>query len=103
GRFDAIYTLNQDLLLELHYRPDRFPNPRWEGSYYPGLEPQVLPTIDAGEVIHLQRRVRLDQQPDSRRQPIYKLHGSIEWQDGSDGLFVVGGGKEQYISYKPLL
>jgi hypothetical protein len=81
GKFDAIFTLNQDLLLEFHYRPDRFPDARWEGTYYPGLDPQVLSTLDAGEVIHVQRRVRLHQQPEPNRQPILKLHGSVEWQD----------------------
>jgi SIR2-like domain len=38
-----------------------------------------------------------------KRQPIYKLHGSLDWQDGSSDLFVVGGGKESYIQSKPLL
>jgi hypothetical protein len=37
------------------------------------------------------------------QQPIYKLHGSVDWTDDSGDLFVVGGGKEYYIESKPLL
>jgi SIR2-like domain len=103
ARFDAIFTLNQDLLLELHYDPKRYRKGRWEGTYYPGLQPQILPKLDAGEVIQLRRQVGEigPQIPDF--QPIYKLHGSIEWLDGTGSLFVVGGGKDSYIRSKPLL
>ncbi|QOJ31425.1 MAG: SIR2 family protein [Gammaproteobacteria bacterium] len=101
-KFDAIFTLNQDLLLELHYNAAHRPG-RWAGSYYPGIEPAVATPLNSREVIRLERRVGTVGQPDPSRQPIYKLHGSIEWTDGTDSLFVVGGGKEAYIQEKPLL
>jgi hypothetical protein len=101
-KFDAIFTLNQDLLLEFHYDAGRKPS-RWIGSYYPGIEPEVKTRLNGGEVVRLERRVGSIKESDPLRQPIYKLHGSVEWTDGSDSLFVVGGAKEAYIQSKPLL
>lgn len=39
ARFDGIYTLNQDLLLELLYDPslEDSRQPRWNGRYFPGI------------------------------------------------------------------
>lgn len=37
ARFDAIFTLNQDSLLECHYRPQLRLNNRWNGWYQPGI------------------------------------------------------------------
>jgi len=102
AKFDAIFTLNQDLLLEFHYNAVHQPS-RWAGSYYPGIEPPVATNLNAGEVARYQRGVGRIGASDDRRQPIYKLHGSVDWVDGSDRLFVVGGGKEAYIQSKPLL
>jgi hypothetical protein len=103
SKFDAIFTLNQDLLLELHYNPAGVKPGRWVGSYFPGLQPEVLPTLHTGEIIRLERQVGTVGPESPDRQPIYKLHGSVEWQDGSGDLFVVGGGKEAYVRSKPLL
>jgi hypothetical protein len=101
-KFDAIFTLNQDLLLEFHYNAGHPPS-RWVGSYYPGIEPEVATLLNSGEVVRIERRVGTVKGMDASRQPIYKLHGSVEWVDGSGSLFVVGGGKEAYIQSKPLL
>jgi hypothetical protein len=102
--FDAIFTLNQDLLLEFHYYAAGFSHRNFIGSYYPGLEPAVVPATTPGELFrHLNRRVATIGPADPERQPIYKLHGSVDWQDGSGGLFVVGGGKESYIRGKSIL
>jgi len=101
-KFDAIFSLNQDLLLEFHYNAG-LPNSRWIGSYYPGIEPEIATPLRAGEVVHLERGAGTIGNPDPRRQAIYKLHGSVEWVDGSDSLFVAGGGKETYVQSKPLL
>src|SRR5579885_3177385 len=37
-KFDAIFSLNQDLLMEPHYIANRGPSGRWSGSYIPGLK-----------------------------------------------------------------
>ena len=103
GRFDAIFTLNQDLMLEFHYKPAAVQQHRWSGTYYPGIEPSVMPTLHEAELIHLRRQVASVGPPMPSLQPIYKMHGSIDWIDGSGSLFVVGGGKEEYIRSKPLL
>jgi len=56
SKFDAIFTLNQDLLLEFHYNAGGHPAWRWIGSYYPGIEPEVATPLDAGEVVRVERR-----------------------------------------------
>lgn len=102
--FDSIFTLNQDLLLEFHYSAAGFSSSDWMGSYYPGLEPACVPnTYPAENYRHLKRQVGPSLVSDPKLQPIYKLHGSVDWSDDSGNLFVVGGGKELYIQSKPLL
>jgi hypothetical protein len=38
SRFDAIFSLNQDLLLEMHYDPLLSDNRRWDGFAAPGVQ-----------------------------------------------------------------
>jgi hypothetical protein len=102
ARFDAIFTLNQGLLLEYHYNAAQIPI-RWAGSYYPGIDPAIPTPLNAAEFVRVERRVGAIGPVDPQRQPIYKLHGSIEWTDGTDSLFVVGGDKIAYIRSRPLL
>lgn len=52
---------------------------------------------------NLKRRVSLPVGNDPQRQPVYKLHGSIDWSDDSGDLFVARGGKEFHIHSKPIL
>jgi hypothetical protein len=57
SRFDAIFTLNQDLLLEIHYF-DKNENAsgerQWNGSCWPGVTPiggqQYIPNAWAGKI-----------------------------------------------------
>jgi hypothetical protein len=93
SRFDAIFTLNQDLLLELHYEPSEDTQGKWQGTYFPGIEPHMMPRLSAEEVNSLRRQVGTIGPPIPNLQPIYKLHGSVDWSDGTGALFVVGGGK----------
>lgn len=105
ARFDEIYTLNQDLLLELHYRNELTHPHRWDGLSYPGMCPppnwydappyeKVTQPWQPGNEFHL----------DSRIQPIFKLHGSSNWHD-PDGnrLMVMGGAKLKAIDRHPIL
>lgn len=103
AKFDSIFTLNQDLLLELYYAPKRHDLGRWEGTYYPGIDPPIVPPIDFSEVVRLERRVETIRRTPANRQPVYKLHGSINWTDGTGSLFVAGGSKDAYVRTKPLL
>lgn len=103
ARFDAIFTLNQDLLLELHYDPRLETVRRWVGRCWPGVS--GLPAVGDSpmEQVHAKRRAGDHVSSPVLAQPIYKLHGSVDWADETGDLFVVGGGKEIYIQSKPLL
>jgi hypothetical protein len=111
--FDAIFTLNQDLLLERHYLypsqiialagtrrwlrgylpgTDEIPNPAQSGLYDPLLaqwRPQPSPTTTA---------------IDPQSQPYFKLHGSMNWTDPTGGrLLVMGGNKPTTMRRHPIL
>jgi hypothetical protein len=93
ARFDAIFTLNQDLLLELSYQIPAGID--WNGYQFPGMvqpEPSAKEWRPSGEF-----RVRGD------AQPIFKLHGSVNWraQDGSSLLFM-GANKTASIREREL-
>jgi len=105
ARFDAIYTLNQDLLLEFHYDPslEDTRRPRWGGRFFPGIGPYLNRSPFKVDLVDQQRKVLDTVTEASNCQPIYKLHGSTDWIDGSGELFVVGGGKESVIKRKPIL
>jgi len=84
-KFDAIFTLNQDTLLELHFLDETLP-----GSFRrPGVKP-LDPTVlrvhmSAEQKIALQQpdRTNFSLAPDYR--PYIKLHGSCNWSDGPSG------------------
>jgi len=95
ARFDAIFSLNQDLLLEIHYVQTFVSHGKWNGVVHPGLrcEPPAAgtgpydltmckwvpsPSVAAG--------------PGS--QPFYKLHGSSNWQtESGEPLLIMGNAK----------
>lgn len=110
GKFDAIYTLNQDTLLEHLYCNGNVPlnNPgKWDGVSLPGLVRGAVTDsafatswaycdwspISTGEISFPERY-----------QPIYKLHGSSNWRNATGApLLVMGGSKSKAISDTPLL
>ncbi len=104
--FDAIFTLNQDLLLELHYFPGATSEQpkRWRGTFYPGVAtPQNwTQTLPAERLRSMLTTSDVAQMPD--HQPIYKLHGSVNWRspDGAS-MIVIGDGKQSTIDGTPLL
>lgn len=104
ARFDAIYTLNQDLLFELLYDPlleDRSPR---RSCYSPGIAGFRYEGLFPDSFIGKTRRVLpLPLRIDAIAQPIYKLHGSVDWIDGTSGLLVMGGGKQAAIESTPIL
>jgi hypothetical protein len=104
-RFDAIFTLNQDTLLEHHYLtqflPSR-PDNRWPDWDMPGLihtrgpsgiKNATAPKTIDGSAFALQ----------PRSQPYLKLHGSHDWTTSSGYLLITGGNKETAIGEIPLL
>jgi hypothetical protein len=100
ARFDAIFTLNQDLLLEHLYMKT---SPR--GSQLPGLK--GLPGADGRIPDTWVKGLWTDTGrtlTDKNLQPIYKLHGSTNWRTGTGGsLLVLGASKTQLIQSSRLL
>jgi SIR2-like domain len=98
--FDAIFTLNQDLLLEHLYMND---GPR--GTQLPGLK--GLPGVDGRIADSWVKGIWTDSgqtQVDKTLQPIYKLHGSTNWRTTAGGnLLVLGAAKTQVIQSSRLL
>jgi hypothetical protein len=109
-RFDAIFTLNQDLLLERHYLNDNISLShdirRWSGWSIPGTRP--LHPSQSNPARHgLGQRVpdlsAFNIEPSC--QPYIKLHGSSDWMAGESAgrLFIMGGNKAIEIDQYPLL
>jgi len=113
--FDAIFTLNQDLLLEKHYL---IPPPvglslvshgRWDIGVLPGMDEIPNPAM-AGSLfdpLQIQRRPSANFRATvigPRHQPYYKLHGSMNWHDPKGGrLLVMGGNKPTIMQAYPIL
>lgn len=109
ARFDAIFTLNQDLLLEHRYMRRvsglSHPGGQWTGAQLPGL--QEIPRADGKAASSWVDRFWTDSgntQVDPAQQPIIKLHGSTNWRtaDGKNVL-IFGAAKAQAISNNRLL
>ena len=85
ANFDAIFTLNQDLLLEHHYLtndPSLQSQGKWSGATMPGVKP-TTPFGNGGDLSWANRSfVPLPEDQfcvQDRMQPLYKLHGSSNW------------------------
>jgi hypothetical protein len=110
--FDAIYTLNQDLLLEYQYMNGVFPSgggtKGWEGAYLPGVKwpfanavYEAQPWQETRWIIETKTPTAIEQ----RRQPYIKLHGSTMWRHQGDdsSVLIMGGHKAGSIADDPLL
>ncbi len=109
-RFDAIFTLNQDLFLERKYFSGMSPlgvPGKWAGAYTPGIAPPAPAT--AFDPDHEFTARRSPMAPGNfllhpHTQPYIKLHGSSNWyDDGGRGMLVMGGNKTVAIDANPLL
>jgi hypothetical protein len=109
-RFDAIFTLNQDLLLERCYQRgiNSVGDRRFAYAISPGL--RMLGTGPSGydpdyEVTRARAPVEdITFSVPSDCQPYFKLHGSMSWFDRIGGrLLVMGGNKTATIGASPLL
>lgn len=106
-QFEAIFSLNQDLLLEQKYLNDNVmlgSAGKWGGWQIPGMK------LRAHSLQPLQERATGIWIPDasvatdSRCQPLYKLHGSVNWRDAADQtLMIIGGEKADKIEAHPIL
>ena len=110
-RFDAIFTLNQDTLLEQHYAQHvmlRSQN-RYQGFEFPGVVVAGPPPVSFGgnqEFTALrfpEPNGRFSVSP--RHQHYFKLHGSRNYSAGPSGdrIIIMGGNKAASIPRIPLL
>ncbi len=107
-KFDAIFTLNQDLLLEKLYKADNasmlLHSKQW---HMPGMEPIAGPPgteiKDVKEWREMSDSSKFAVEKGS--QPYFKLHGSSNWIDRSSGqpLLVIGGKKAATIGRHKIL
>ena len=108
-RFDAIFSLNQDLLVEMNYIHNESATLAGKGrtgTVMPGLR-RVRDGEGVGKSVLTTTEWSPDgalEKPRSQFQPFYKLHGSTNWRlpTGED-LLVIGGAKSAAIQSNPIL
>lgn len=110
SRFDSIFTLNQDLLLDYHYNPATvFPanGLGWRGIQFPGMS--RLPTPgpahphDRPDVAYIESQPLIFEAV-ADMQPVYKLHGSYGWAAADrDTMLIMGDDKERDIAGSTVL
>ena len=105
-RFDAIFTLNQDTLLEQRYAPLNIrqgSQGKWFGMDTPGMETITLngaPYAPPGLFTPSKNAFK----PRERYQPYFKLHGSSNWRaDSASALLVMGESKQSDLDKVPIL
>jgi hypothetical protein len=110
--FDAIFTLNQDLLLERHYLNDNVmlgnhPRGRWNGWQIVGMQRRhaqdagfVVPgEVNLGVWVPAPKAII-----EPRYQPYIKLHGSSNWRDAMDArIWVMGTNKRATLTHYSFL
>jgi hypothetical protein len=105
-RFDAIFTLNQDTLLEQKYLPSVGP-PKWGRGHQPGLKYPAgwCPTGTAHDRVAVMEPNPSDFTLAPGTQPYIKLHGSCNWNESPSGgrILIMGGQKALSINQFPLL
>ena len=79
----STFTLNQDLLLEIHYMQMFGAQPRWSGVLMPGMR-ALVPAPGTGPFDFTMTRWRPtnDFTVHEGCQPFFKLHGSSNWETG---------------------
>ncbi|MBN9529905.1 MAG: SIR2 family protein [Alphaproteobacteria bacterium] len=106
-RFDAIFSLNQDTLLEQHYLNDNVgleSAMRWSGPCLPGMVPNGPAPLFEGRFLGPWQPAAPPYSVPPRMQPYFKLHGSTNWHvAGSDEIMVLGTGKPGIIERFPVL
>lgn len=106
-RFDAIFSLNQDSLLErIHFPNASAGIRRWSGASLPGIIPQESDEIGSPALTKMcfPSSRKEDFQVSKASQPCFKLHGSFNWRDSqSSQLLIIGGEKSLAIRKSPML
>ncbi len=102
AKFDAIFTLNQDMLLEKHYFPHVLlqSNGKWDGIESPGMHyanyiDHAFPTETKKKAVP---KDPSEFKVTNRLQPYFKLHGSTEWRSGGNNMLIIGADKSRAIA-----
>jgi len=116
ARFDAIFTLNQDLLLEHDYLGgnmfvlNALGGRKWRGCALPGMRSDGEPTVMKhmyADTWAFQTWRQLNPSEfviDPEFQPCFKLHGSSNWfAPTGQPLLIMGGDKLREMSLHPIL
>lgn len=102
-KFDAIFTLNQDVLLERHYLNQSaqwFDSGKWDGWDIPGMRPTSELYRQGVHIYTPKGEISLK----PRRQPYFKLHGSANWKSPEGRpIIAVGGNKTGTIQSHEIL
>jgi hypothetical protein len=107
SRFPAIFTLNQDALLEQHYNPRIGPPMNWGHLQLPGMK-FMQPFQPSGA--RQDKFAIMEPNPPFTTfghgaQPYVKLHGSVNWMESNRGrrILIMGGEKAVSIGLYPIL
>jgi hypothetical protein len=108
-RFNAIFTLNQDQLLERYYLNQNFSSLklfRGRGHAIPGMGevPGTAPDVQRPNLCKMKPLDSLNLAVQAGIQPYIKLHGSSNWIDSKGvPLIAMGGNKSTTIEHYPVL
>jgi hypothetical protein len=105
SKFDAIFSLNQDLLLELHYIQTFIQQGKWTGVIIPGMQQSVeQPRTGPVDLTMATWRPASHVAAGGWFQPLYKLHGSSNWKtESGDPMLIMGSAKSGAIIRFPIL
>lgn len=109
SRFNVIFSLNQDLLIEHYYMDCQTPasSGKWNGSSLPGMTPSPNPYVEnpnSWSQREWNPQPQADFKLDHRLQPYIKLHGSSNWRERHGGpMLIMGGNKKFDIGLSPVL
>ncbi|MCC8968617.1 SIR2 family protein [Bradyrhizobium sp. Pear76] len=107
SRFHALFTLNQDALIEQHYAPVVGGALNWGRLHLPGVKymPGFTPSGARQDKFAIMEPNPSDFAMPSSVQPYVKLHGSVNWVESSVGqrVLIMGGQKAVSIGRYPLL
>jgi SIR2-like domain len=107
AKFDAIFSINQDLLLELHYHrndPSVWAGSKWNGYIIPGMVERPLNAPYPYDVLQSKWNPTGDFQLIAGQQPLVKIHGSSNWETATaEPMLVMGKAKIAQINQHPVL
>lgn len=101
--FNAIYTLNQDTLIEQKYSSRNVLGDFLSG-YLPGVRQTKTELEIEGRRYQTYEPVNPPYSLEDKPQPYVKLHGSFNWfRNGAEDMLIMGGNKAADIEKHPLL